>query len=437
MSEQLGSLAWGGFKLTFGLVSLAGAWTLAVVKNGALWAKDSEEEKRELAAAQERFWSLDREPLPGFRHAFFETSRGKKVHYVVHDGPESGKAKNVAIFIHGFPDSFLIWRHLLQSPSLQQDTILVAVDLPGYGGSDGLPTYSPNEMLEAVSEFIINIRQQFLQEDKKTVVVTHDWGAVIGARLASEAHVLADHWIITGGVIPGLQRSNAQNRILLAKQMLHTWVSSPLNTRLLKNGINALGPVASQFRRSFYIFVFHLPQPLNRVFATFGNYWFLRILHSLGKGPRGKARSSTTVLDPVEAAESMAISTGPARPQLDTKAPQTGYGYSDDIQSRIADRGMAEKIRIYRENLVFGKWDKSLEITAALYNISSSASDMYSSSSSGALANTAPEGALKAPATLIMGQYEPAFDQRLALDNARDYLVKGSQVVIVKGAGHW
>lgn len=101
MSEQLGNLAWGGFKLTFGLVSLAGAWTLAVVKNGALWAKDSEEEKRELAAAQDRFWSLDREPLPGFRHAFFETSGGKKVHYVVHDGPESGKAKNVAIFIHG------------------------------------------------------------------------------------------------------------------------------------------------------------------------------------------------------------------------------------------------------------------------------------------------------------------------------------------------
>lgn len=49
----------------------------------------------------------------------------------------------------------------------------------------------------------------------------------------------------------------------------------------------------------------------------------------------------------------------------------------------------------------------------------------------------APEGALKAPATLMMGLHEPAFDQRLSLDNARDYLVKGSQVVIIKEAGHW
>ena len=49
----------------------------------------------------------------------------------------------------------------------------------------------------------------------------------------------------------------------------------------------------------------------------------------------------------------------------------------------------------------------------------------------------APEGALKAPSTLMMGLHEPAFDQRLSLDNARDYLVKGSQVVIIKEAGHW
>ena len=44
---------------------------------------------------------------------------------------------------------------------------------------------------------------------------------------------------------------------------------------------------------------------------------------------------------------------------------------------------------------------------------------------------------LKAPSTLMMGLHEPAFDQRLSLDNARDYLVKGSQVVIIKEAGHW
>lgn len=74
---------------------------MAVVKNGALWAKDTEEEKRELAAAQERVWSLDREPLPGFKHSFFKTSTGASLHYVINQGAESSMAKNVAVFIHG------------------------------------------------------------------------------------------------------------------------------------------------------------------------------------------------------------------------------------------------------------------------------------------------------------------------------------------------
>ncbi|USP78465.1 catalytic hydrolase [Curvularia clavata] len=437
MTGPLGNLAWSGFKLTFGLVSLAQVYTIAVVKNGVLWARDSAAEKRELAAAQDRFWSLDREPLPGFRHAFFETSAGLRIHYVVYEGDESAKAKNVAVFIHGFPDSYLIWRHLLQSPSLQQDTILVAVDLPGYGGSDSLPSYGPTDMLEAMSGFMIHIRSQYVQEGKKTVAVAHDWGAIISARLASEAHVLADHWLITGGVIPGQMESNAQHRILLAKQMLHTWVSSPLNTRLLKNSLNALKPITGQFRRSFYIFIFGLPWPFRNVFSTFGNYWFLRILHSLGKSQPGNSLKKGGSIDPIEAAEAMACSTGPASAQLQTKTA-SGDTYAASLNRRLPDRGMAEKIRIYRENLFFGVWEKSLEITAALYNISSSAATAASSgSAAGPLANTAPKGALKAPATLVIGQYEPAFDQRLALENARDFFVKGSQVVVVKGAGHW
>jgi pimeloyl-ACP methyl ester carboxylesterase len=336
----------------------------------------------------------------------------------------------------GFPDSFVLWRHLLQSSSLQSDNILIAVDLPGYGGSDGLTAYGPDEVLGTLTEFVIGVREQFLQDGKKAVIITHDWGAVIGARLAAEAHVLADHWIITGGIVPGLQRSNGKNRILLAKQMLRTWIRSPLNFGLLKNGLSALGPVAAQFRRSFYIFVFHLPPPFNNLFATFGNYWFLRVLHEFGKGPRSKSNKTIITLNPIDAAEAMAISTGPGLAQLD-KVDGHGEHYGESVRRRVKDRGMSEKIRIYRENLIFGKWEKTLETTAALFNISSDAASARSSSSGGALSNTAPQGALRAPATIILGEKDPAFDRRLALDNARDFLVKGSQVVIIKGAGHW
>lgn len=82
-----------------------------------------------------------------------------------------------------------------------QNHIVVAVDLPGYGGSDGVPSYGAFDVLETMSEFIIGMRQQFLQDDKKVVVVTHDWGALIGCRLVAEAKALADHWIITSAII--------------------------------------------------------------------------------------------------------------------------------------------------------------------------------------------------------------------------------------------
>lgn len=52
-----------------------------------------------------------------------------------------------------------------------------------------------------MSDFILGMREQFLQADQKAVVVTHDWGALIGARLASEASELADHWIIMSGMV--------------------------------------------------------------------------------------------------------------------------------------------------------------------------------------------------------------------------------------------
>lgn len=96
----------------------------------------------------------------------------------------------------GFPDSYLLWKNILQSSSLDSQ-ILIAVDLPGFGGSEGLPTYTANEVLESVTEFILGMRERYLQQEARLVVVSHDWGALIAARLASEASQLADRWVIS------------------------------------------------------------------------------------------------------------------------------------------------------------------------------------------------------------------------------------------------
>jgi hypothetical protein len=96
-------IAWLGFKLSFGLASLASVWVTAVLKNGVLWARDTAEEEHEFAAAQKKHWGLDGEPLPGFRHAFFFTSTGTRLHYVMNTDADTSTAtsQSVAIFVHG------------------------------------------------------------------------------------------------------------------------------------------------------------------------------------------------------------------------------------------------------------------------------------------------------------------------------------------------
>jgi pimeloyl-ACP methyl ester carboxylesterase len=49
--------------------------------------------------------------------------------------------------------------------------------------------------------FIVSIREQYLEEGGRLVMVTHDWGGIVGARLASEAKELADRWILTSAIM--------------------------------------------------------------------------------------------------------------------------------------------------------------------------------------------------------------------------------------------
>lgn len=58
MAGVLADIGWYGFKLGFGLFSLASIWSSAVIQNGALWARDSEKERQELAAGKIRIPSL-------------------------------------------------------------------------------------------------------------------------------------------------------------------------------------------------------------------------------------------------------------------------------------------------------------------------------------------------------------------------------------------
>lgn len=71
------------------------------------------------------------------------------------------------MFLHGFPDSASLWTQVINNLPYMRDCTLVAPDLPGFGGSDGLRTYGPNDVLQAVLDFTIAMREQYLSEEYK------------------------------------------------------------------------------------------------------------------------------------------------------------------------------------------------------------------------------------------------------------------------------
>lgn len=82
-----------------------------------------------------------------------------------------------------------------------------------------------------------------------------------------------------------------------------------------------------------------------------------------------------------------------------------------------------------------------METLASLHNLET----MYPPSpgttrrhSSGASLFEEPvKGALKAPTTILWGAEDEAVTREICLDGIGDYLAKGSEVVVLKGVGHW
>ena len=161
--------------------------------------------KYKFLTARNTFWDLSKK-WSGLSHQILTLRNGFKFHYVCNDLPGAdGNTKPLVIFIHGYPDSWALWRYVISSASLQQSASIVAVDLPGFGGSEGLGKYSATNVLENLTEFIITMRTRYGVENdagvcqKPTVIVAHDWGCVISMRLAAEAPELADRFILSNG----------------------------------------------------------------------------------------------------------------------------------------------------------------------------------------------------------------------------------------------
>jgi pimeloyl-ACP methyl ester carboxylesterase len=101
------------------------------------------------------------------------------MHYISTAGsPQSNDS--LVIFLHGFPDSCYIWEQQLRS-NLGEKAKLIALDLPGCGGSDSHSLYGPDEMLNAVAEALVQLKDRYLNTSsesttsRRSILVSHDW----------------------------------------------------------------------------------------------------------------------------------------------------------------------------------------------------------------------------------------------------------------------
>lgn len=105
---------------------------------------------------------------------------------------EAGSGDDVALCLHGFPESRMSWRY--QLPMLaERGWHAVASDLRGYGDTDR-PRGRANYRLDALVEDVAGLVDAL--GAKRRLLVAHDWGALIAWVFAMRARLPLDGLVI-------------------------------------------------------------------------------------------------------------------------------------------------------------------------------------------------------------------------------------------------
>lgn len=113
------------------------------------------------------------------------------------------------LFIHGVPDSPLIWEPLLAALDLG-DTPVAVPALPGFTGP--LPAGFPATK-EAYADWAVGQAEALFAAHGRVDIVGHDWGALIAQRVAMLRPDLIRSWAISNAVIEPDYRGHRIARI--------------------------------------------------------------------------------------------------------------------------------------------------------------------------------------------------------------------------------
>jgi hypothetical protein len=223
-----------------------------------------------------------------------------------------------------------------------------------------------------------------------------------------------------------LVESNIRRLLSSSSKMLSNAWRAPLQSRaLLMQAVRTLSPLLRQIVLSGYVFAMQLPTPLVHYFLTSGNQTLLKAVHIRSFG--------SAKLSAHDVAEGMASSMGPSVAECKTETAN-GDSYPTTVHNERAFAHVIHMANYYRQGAAIARWTKSIETVASLHSLQSGAER---TTSGAGLFDEGPAGALKASTTILWGKEDIALDARICLDGMGDYLVQGSQVVLLPRTGHW
>ncbi|KAG9300780.1 hypothetical protein G9A89_023578 [Geosiphon pyriformis] len=205
--------------------------------------------------------SLFKEDPPYGSHRHIEI-QGHFYHYV-----EAGNSNGpLVLFLHGFPQCWYQWRHQLAAFS-ELHYHLVALDLPGFGGSNPPAKFSIGQVVTDIRNFISVLSPTH----RAHAIIGHDIGGFIAYAAAMQSWKL-DQLRCRRGFIDKLMISNVPHPLVMPGNMIDALLTAITNItpqnlfkspfKTLESSLSHLWLAVAQIFRSYHLFIFQLPSPI-------------------------------------------------------------------------------------------------------------------------------------------------------------------------------
>jgi pimeloyl-ACP methyl ester carboxylesterase len=114
---------------------------------------------------------------------------------------EAGEGDDVVLCLHGWPQNWYEWRHLMPALAAEGHRVL-AIDLRGYGWSDA-PRESDGYLKESMADDVLAVLDELGL--RRVKLVGHDWGGWIGFLLAIKAPERFDRYLALNILHPWIE----------------------------------------------------------------------------------------------------------------------------------------------------------------------------------------------------------------------------------------